>query len=80
MNSNNPVTQSPEGKGAWPAEPPGPHPQPCGGQSLAHPSTEPPAGPGEETLGIWSHLGWKGREVDSGHACRVQPYSFILFK
>lgn len=59
-------------------EAPGPHPQLSGVESLAHPSTEPPAGPGEEIPGVLVTPGMEESEVIPGHACRVQPYSFIL--
>ena len=61
-------------------EPPGPHPKLCGVQSLVHPSAEPPATPGEETPGALVTPGTRERAAGSGHACRVQPYSFILLK
>lgn len=79
-NSNNPVTQSPEGKGALPVEAPGPHPQLSGVQSLAHPSTEPPAGPGEEILGVLVTPGTEG-ERSGFRSCMQSPtLQFYPFK
>ena len=80
MNSNNSVTQSPEGKGAWPVEPPGLHPKLCGVQSLAHPSAEPPATPGEETPGGSGHT-WDEGERSRFWSCMQSPtLQFYPFK
>lgn len=61
-------------------EPPGPHPKLCSVQSLAPPSTEPPATPGEETPGALVTPGTEG-ERRRFRSCMQSPtLQFYPFK